>query len=95
MLARSPQESHRVASTLELLFDLVFVVAISAAAAQLHHALANGHAAHGVVSYMMVFVSIWWAWMNFSWFASAFDNDDVPKNTKANQPNCMTKIPVA
>ena len=26
----------------------------------------------------MVFVSIWWAWMNFSWFASAFDNDDVP-----------------
>ena len=61
MLARSPQESHRVASTLELLFDLVFVVAISAAAAQLHHALANGHAAHGVVSYMMVFVSIWWA----------------------------------
>ena len=67
-----------MASTLELLFDLVFVVAISAAAAQLHHALANGHAAHGVVSYMMVFVSIWWAWMNFSWFASAFDNDDVP-----------------
>lgn len=40
-----------MASTLELLFDLVFVVAISAAAAQLHHALANGHAAHGVVSY--------------------------------------------
>ena len=78
MLARSPNESHRVASTLELLFDLVFVVAISAAAGQLHHALANGHAAHGVVSYLMVFVSIWWAWMNFSWFASAFDNDDVP-----------------
>ena len=34
MLARSPNESHRVASTLELLFDLVFVVAISAAAGQ-------------------------------------------------------------
>lgn len=77
MLARNQNESHRVASTLELLFDLVFVVAISAAAGQLHHALANGHAAHGLVSYMMVFVAIWWAWMNFSWFASAFDNDDV------------------
>ena len=77
MLARSPHESHRVASTLELLFDLVFVVAIATAAAQLHHALASGHAAHGVVSYLMVFFCIWWAWMNFSWFASAFDNDDV------------------
>src|SRR4029079_19640661 len=21
---------------------------------------------------------IWWAWMNFTWFASAYDNDDVP-----------------
>ena len=77
MLARNQNESHRVASTLELLFDLVFVVAISAAAGQLHHALANGHAVHGLVSYMMVFVAIWWVWMNFSWFASAFDNDDV------------------
>ena len=26
----------------------------------------------------MVFFAIWWAWMNFTWFASAYDNDDVP-----------------
>jgi low temperature requirement protein LtrA len=25
----------------------------------------------------MVFFAIWWAWMNFTWFASAFDCDDV------------------
>jgi low temperature requirement protein LtrA len=25
----------------------------------------------------MVFFAIWWAWMNFTWFASAYDNDDV------------------
>jgi low temperature requirement protein LtrA len=25
-----------------------------------------------------VFFGIWWAWMNFSWFASAYDTDDVP-----------------
>jgi low temperature requirement protein LtrA len=31
-----------------------------------------------VVSYAMVFFAIWWAWMNFTWFASAFDTDDVP-----------------
>jgi low temperature requirement protein LtrA len=24
----------------------------------------------------MVFFAIWWAWMNFVWFASAFDTDD-------------------
>jgi low temperature requirement protein LtrA len=23
-----------------------------------------------------VFFAIWWAWMNFTWFASAYDNDD-------------------
>jgi low temperature requirement protein LtrA len=25
----------------------------------------------------LVFFAIWWAWMNFTWFASAYDNDDV------------------
>src|SRR4030095_6003194 len=27
-------------------------------------------------SYLMVFFAIWWAWMNFTWFASAYDTDD-------------------
>jgi low temperature requirement protein LtrA len=25
----------------------------------------------------MAFLAIWWAWMNFTWFASAYDCDDV------------------
>ena len=25
----------------------------------------------------MVFFAIWWAWMNYTWFASAYDSDDV------------------
>jgi low temperature requirement protein LtrA len=25
-----------------------------------------------------VFFAIWWAWVNFTWFASAYDSDDVP-----------------
>jgi len=25
-----------------------------------------------------VFFAIWWAWVNFTWFASAYDVDDVP-----------------
>ena len=78
MRARSPHEPHRVATPLELLFDLVFVVAISEAASGLHHAVAEGHASQGLLGYAMVFFAIWWAWMNFTWFASAYDTDDLP-----------------
>ncbi|NUR41729.1 MAG: low temperature requirement protein A, partial [Streptomyces sp.] len=41
------------------------------------HSVAEGHAGEGILNYAMVFFAIWWAWMNFSWFASAYDNDDV------------------
>jgi len=78
MVARSPHEPHRTATPLELLFDLVFVGAVAQAAEGLHHAIANGHALEGLGGYAMVFFAIWWAWMNFSWFASAYDSDDVP-----------------
>jgi low temperature requirement protein LtrA len=78
MVARSPHEAHRTATPLELFFDLVFVVAIAQAANGLHHAVADAHAIEGLVGYLMVFFAIWWAWMNFTWFASAYDCDDVP-----------------
>jgi len=78
MRARSPHEPHRAATPLELLFDLVFVVAIAEAASGLHHGIAAGHVAAGLTGYAMVFFAIWWAWMNFTWFASAYDCDDVP-----------------
>ncbi|MFI6547129.1 low temperature requirement protein A [Streptomyces prunicolor] len=77
LTARGRDEPHRVASPLELFFDLCFVVAIAQAGLQLAHALAEGHTGEGVLNYAMLFFSIWWAWMNFSWFASAYDNDDV------------------
>lgn len=76
MRPRDPEEQHRAASSLELFFDLVFMVAVSVAAGNLHHELSAGHVADGLVHYAMVFFAIWWAWMNFTWFASAFDNDD-------------------
>lgn len=31
----------------------------------------------GALTYLMVFFGVWWAWVNFTWFASAYDNDDV------------------
>lgn len=78
MTGRSPHEHHRVATTLELFFDLIFVVAISFAGAQLHHAITENHLGAGVLSYHLVFFAIWWAWMSFTWFASSYDTDDVP-----------------
>jgi low temperature requirement protein LtrA len=78
MVARDTGERHRAATPLELLFDLTFVVAVAAAAAQLAHAIAEDHAAQGLFGYLMVFFAIWWAWMNFTWFASAYDSDDTP-----------------
>jgi low temperature requirement protein LtrA len=78
MSARNTTEAHRASSPLELLFDLVFVVAIAQVAAQLAHSIADGHALETVGPYLMVFFAIWWAWMNFTWFASAYDTDDVP-----------------
>ncbi|WP_329533752.1 low temperature requirement protein A [Streptomyces sp. NBC_01450] len=77
MTARSRDEEHRVASPLELFFDLCFVVAIAQAGMQLVHAVAAGHAGEGLLNYAMIFFSIWWAWMNFTWFSSAYDNDDA------------------
>jgi low temperature requirement protein LtrA len=76
MRARSATESHRVSTPLELFFDLCFVVAVAQAATPLHHSIAEGHIWHGVQGYLMVFFAIWWAWMNFTWFASAYDTDD-------------------
>lgn len=76
MLSRNPHESHRTASPLELFFDLVFVVAIASAAAQWHHGIAEGHLGE-LRGYLMAFFAIWWAWMNYTWFGSAYDTDDV------------------
>jgi low temperature requirement protein LtrA len=78
MTARDTTEAHRASSPLELLFDLTFVVAIAQVAVQLAHGIADGHALESLGPYLMVFFAIWWAWMNFTWFASAYDTDDVP-----------------
>ena len=78
MRARRADEHHRASTPLELLFDLCFVVAVAQAAVELHHAVAEDHVGAGVWGYLTVFFAIWWAWMNFSWFATAFDVDDVP-----------------
>ena len=76
MNGRDADEDHRAATPLELLFDLVFVVAVATLVLQLAHAVADGHL-ESIGPFMMVFFAIWWAWMNFTWFASAYDTDDA------------------
>lgn len=77
MRARDPHEAHRAATPLELLFDLTFVVAVAALVPELAQAIVDGHPLEGLIGYLFVFFGIWWAWMNFTWFASAFDCDDA------------------
>ncbi|MFJ5811614.1 low temperature requirement protein A [Streptomyces sp. NPDC093093] len=78
MPGRDPAEEHRASTPLELFFDLCFVVAVGQASAQLAEQVIDGHIAQGLGYYAAVFAAIWWAWMHFTWFASAYDNDDVP-----------------
>jgi low temperature requirement protein LtrA len=76
MGGRDPHEAHRVATPLELLFDLTFVIAFGLAASNLAHAIAEGHYALGLSGFGFASVAICWAWTNFSWFSSAYDTDD-------------------
>lgn len=76
MTGRDTTERHRVATPLELLFDLAFVIAFNTGASQLAHALAAGHVESGLLGFGFATFAIAWAWINFAWFASAYDCDD-------------------
>ena len=76
MSGRDPHEQHRAATPLELLFDLTFVVAFGAAGNELAHALAENHVTSGLIGFGFAMFAICWSWINFSWFASAYDTDD-------------------
>jgi low temperature requirement protein LtrA len=76
MSGRDPHEEHRVATPLELLFDLTFVVAFGIAADEFAHLLAENHVGAGLLAFSFAAFAICWAWINFAWFASAYDTDD-------------------
>jgi low temperature requirement protein LtrA len=76
MVPRPRDELHRVASPLELLFDLTFVVGVAAITTEFAHRLVEGHAVAALPAFLQVFFAVWWAWMNATWFASSYDCDD-------------------
>lgn len=77
LLPRSTTEEHRAATPLELMFDLAAVIAIAATVAGMHHAFAAGHFAEGIINFIFSFFMIWIAWLNYTWFASAYDDESL------------------
>jgi low temperature requirement protein LtrA len=73
---RDPSQGHRSATPLELLYDLTLVVAFGVAADELAHYVADGHALAGIAGFAFAAFAVSWAWVNYSWFASAYDTDD-------------------
>lgn len=76
MTGRDLAQRHRSATPLELLFDLTFVVAFGQAADQLARYVAEGHLQPALLGFAFSMLVVVWAWINFSWFASAYDTDD-------------------
>ena len=76
MTGRDPHEAHRAATPLELLFDLTFATSFGLAASEAASVLAGGHVIAGLVGFGFASFAICWAWINFSWFSSAYDTDD-------------------
>jgi len=76
MTGRDASEPHRTATPLELLFDLTFVAAFGVAGNAFASSIAHGDVLAGVGAFAFAMVAIVWAWINYSWFASAFDTDD-------------------
>jgi low temperature requirement protein LtrA len=73
---RDPEEPHRTSTPLELLYDLTLVVAFGTASDELAHFIAEGHAWAGIGGFAFAVFAVTWAWLNYSWFASAYDTDD-------------------
>ena len=78
MRGRATDEVPRASTPLELFFDLTFVVGVARITSQFAHRIADGHGLEAITPFLLVFFAVWWAWMNFTWFASSYDTDDVP-----------------
>ena len=77
MSGRDPHERHRASTPLELLFDLTFVIAFSQVSSQTAHYLEHGEVSSALAGFAFTIFGATWAWINYSWLASAYDNDDV------------------
>jgi len=77
MRGRDPHEKGRSATPLELLYDLTYVVAFAAASDQLAEQLGHGTVWPAIGAFAFAVWAVGWAWLNYTWFASAYGNDDL------------------
>ena len=68
--ARGRRARARV-TYVELFFDLVFVFAIT----QLSHALLHDFTPGGAIRTAVLFVAVWWSWVNTTWVTNWLDPD--------------------
>lgn len=69
---RTSEDRARVGFA-ELFFDLVFVLAVT----QLSHLLIENHSAQGALRTGLLFLAVWWAWINTAWVTNWLDPNRV------------------
>lgn len=74
IIIRDDTEGHRQATWVELFIDLAFVVGIS----RLGQIFEEGFTLSALWDYGLLFFMFFWIWNRFTWYASYYDNDDVP-----------------
>lgn len=68
----SEDHEHRV-TWLELFYDLVFVITIS----QLTHHLAVDMTLKGILTFIFLFIPVWWAWIGMTFYSDRFETHDL------------------
>lgn len=53
------------------------MIAVGAAAEELAHQVTEGHVGAAVGAYLFAVFAVTWAWLSFTWFSSAYGNDDA------------------
>jgi low temperature requirement protein LtrA len=69
---RDTTEEHRTSTTLELFFDLVFVLAITQCTAL----MAADPTWEGLLRGLVVLGVLWWAWVGYAWLTSVVDPEE-------------------
>ncbi|MGC2308436.1 MAG: low temperature requirement protein A, partial [Nitrososphaeraceae archaeon] len=67
------EEKERHATWLELFYDLVFVAVVS----QLSENLSHDISLVGILSFVALYIPVWFAWIGATFFATRFGTDDL------------------
>lgn len=74
LLRPASAHGHHRVTFVELFFDLVFVFAIT----QLSHHLGHDLSVEGVLQMVVLFIAVWWAWIDTAWVTNWLDPERKP-----------------